>query len=35
MRVVVFARYDRFASGIVGLLGTNAIAGPGIGSRLD
>jgi hypothetical protein len=34
-RVVVFARYDRFASAIVGLFGTNAIAGPSIGSRLD
>jgi hypothetical protein len=34
-RVVLFARYDRFASGIVGLFGANVIAGPGVGSRLD
>jgi hypothetical protein len=34
-RVVVFVRYNRFASGIVGLFGINAIAGYGIGSRLD
>jgi hypothetical protein len=30
-----FARYDRFASGIVGLFGINAIAALSIGSRLD
>ena len=33
-RVVVFERHDRIALGIVGLFGTNAIAGYGIGSLI-